>query len=220
MKWTATGTGKALKLGERCDADILLVHAPGAEKEFIDKGFGATRTEVMYNDFVIIGPDNDPAGIRGLPVIDALKKIKQQKTLFISRGDNSGTNKKEISLWKEVADSAPEKEKWYIQSGQGMLATINIASERGGYTLTDRGTYIKYEHTAGQSKTLSIQVEGGSPLKNQYSVVTLNKNNCPDTRHEFAEAFAKWIASPVAQRLIGEFRLLGKQLFTPNAQKS
>ena len=145
MKWTATGTGKALKLGQNCDVDILMVHAPPAEKKYIADGFGINRREIMYNDFVIIGPADDPAGIMAKSVTDALTAIKNNKSVFVSRGDNSGTNKKEIFLWKKSTLAVPEKETWYVQTGQGMLASINIAAERGGYTMTDRGTYIKYE---------------------------------------------------------------------------
>ena len=145
LRWTATGTGKALKLGENCDVDVLMVHAPPAEKKFVADGFGVDRREIMYNDFVIIGPAADEAGIKGKSVKEALTLLKDKQADFISRGDNSGTNKKEIALWKAAGLPVPEKEKWYVQTGQGMLASINIAAERNGYTLTDRGTYIKYE---------------------------------------------------------------------------
>jgi len=145
LKWTATGTGKALKLGENCDVDILMVHAPSAEKNFVDNGFGVGRNEIMTNDFIIIGPANDPAKINGKSIKEALQTLKTKQATFTSRGDNSGTHKKELSLWKTAGLQVPEKENWYIQTGQGMLATINIAAQRNGYTMTDRGTYIKYE---------------------------------------------------------------------------
>jgi tungstate transport system substrate-binding protein len=130
LKWTATGTGKALKLGENCDVDILMVHAPSAEKKFVDDGFGVNRREIMYNDFVIIGPPGDPAGIKGKSIKEALAMVKSKQAPFISRGDNSGTHKKELSLWKAADLPVPEKEGWYVQTGQGMLASINVASER------------------------------------------------------------------------------------------
>jgi len=145
LKWTATGTGKALRLGKNCDVDILMVHAPAAEKKFVCDGFGVDRREIMYNDFVIIGPAADQAGIKGKSIKDALQTIKAKQAVFVSRGDDSGTHKKELSLWRAADLPVPEKENWYVQTGQGMLATINIAAERNGYTMTDRGTYIKYE---------------------------------------------------------------------------
>ena len=217
LKWTAVGTGKALKLGENCDVDILMVHAPGAEKAYVENGFGIDRREVMYNDFIIIGPANDPSGIKGLEIIDALKKVRSKTGLFMSRGDNSGTNKKEIGLWKETGVPLPDKEAWYVQTGQGMLATINIAAERGGYTLTDRGTYIKYEDNHGGNPPLKIVVEGDSVLRNQYSVMIVNPDRCPECKKELAKTFSDWIVGPNAQKLIRDFKLLGKQLFIPNA---
>ena len=145
LKWTATGTGKALKLGQKCDVDVLLVHAPPAEKIYIANGYGKDRREIMYNDFVIIGPENDPAGIKGKRISDALIAIKSCQAMFMSRGDDSGTHKKEKQLWQKSNIPLPDKENWYVQTGQGMLATINVAQERDGYTMTDRGTYIKYQ---------------------------------------------------------------------------
>ena len=218
LKWTATGTGKALKLGENCDVDILMVHAPASEKKFVAGGFGTDRKEVMYNDFVIIGPANDPAGIKGKPIKDALQAVHSMKAVFASRGDNSGTNKKELSLWKAVGLPVPEKASWYVQTGQGMLATINIAAERNGYTMTDRGTYIKYEDNLGGNPPLKILVEGDAVLLNQYSVIAVNPKNCSGAKYGLAKAFIKWITAPDAQQSIKDFKLLGKQLFTPNAK--
>jgi len=217
LKWVATGTGKALKLGQKCDVDVLMVHAPPAEKKYIAKGFGTDRREIMYNDFVIIGPAADPAGIKGTDINTALTAIKSKQAVFVSRGDNSGTNKKERLLWKTAAISQPEKERWYVQTGQGMLATINVAAERGGYTMTDRGTYIKYEATKKGDPPLKILVAGDELLLNQYSVMTVNPGNCKNVSVETARIFADWITSPAAQMKIGAFRLMGKQLFTPNA---
>lgn len=219
LRWTATGTGKALKLGENCDVDILMVHAPAAEKQFVGAGFGVKRREVMYNDFVIIGPASDPAGVRGKSIKDALQSIQSRPAVFVSRGDNSGTHKKELSLWKAADLPVPEKEKWYIQTGQGMLTTINVAAERNGYTMTDRGTYIKYEHTMGGNPPLKILVEGDPVLLNQYSVIAINPKHCPKTKIDLATKFVDWITGAKAQKAIAEFQLLGKQLFTPNAPK-
>ena len=218
LRWTAVGTGKALKMGENCDVDVLLVHAPAAEKKFVDAGFGTKRRELMYNDFVIIGPASDPAGIKGLSIDKAMTGIQKSKTLFVSRGDNSGTNKKEILLWKNAGMAVPDKDPWYIQTGQGMLATIQIAEQRNGYTMTDRGTYIKYSHNSGGKPVLKVIVEGDAILLNQYSAIAINTGNCPNAKFDLAMTFSDWMAGSQAQRLIKEFRLLGQQLFTPNAK--
>jgi tungstate transport system substrate-binding protein len=218
LRWTAVGTGKALKLGENCDVDVLLVHAPGAEKAYVKAGHGVDRREVMFNDFVIIGPEADPAGVKGKSVSEALAAVEAKGAVFASRGDNSGTHKKELSLWKAAGKAVPEKAKWYVQTGQGMLATINVAAERGGYTMTDRGTYIKYEDTQGGNPPLKILVEGDTVLKNQYSVLAINPKKCQKTQYQLAQKFSDWLAGAEAQKRIGEFKLLGKQLFKPNAQ--
>ena len=218
LKWTATGTGKALKLGENCDVDILMVHAPSAEKQFVADGFGIDRREIMYNDFVIIGPESDPAGIKGKFIKDAFAMVKTKQAVFTSRGDNSGTHKKELSLWKAANLPVPEKENWYVQTGQGMLATINIAAERNGYTMTDRGTYIKYESNLKGNPPLKILVEGDAVLLNQYSVIAINPKHCAKANYDTAKQFIKWITGPEAQQLIKDFKLLGKPLFTPNAK--
>jgi tungstate transport system substrate-binding protein len=219
LKWTATGTGKALKLGENCDVDILMVHAPPAEEKFVADGFGVDRREIMYNDFVIIGPADDPAGIKGKSVQEALTMLESKQAIFTSRGDNSGTHQKELSLWKAAGLPVPEKQNWYVQTGQGMLATINIAAERQGYTMTDRGTYIKYEDNLKGNPPLKILVEGDAPLLNQYSVIAVNPKHCPKVKYDTAEQFINWIAGPGGQQLIKDFKLMGKPLFTPNAKK-
>jgi tungstate transport system substrate-binding protein len=220
LRWTATGTGKALKLGENCDVDILMVHAPAAEKKFVEEGYGVDRSEIMYNDFVIIGPAADPSAIKGKSVKDALKVLKDKQAIFVSRGDNSGTYKKECALWKAAGLQVPDKEGWYIQTGQGMLSTINIAAERKGYTMTDRGTYIKYEDNLEGSPPLKILVEGDKALLNQYSVIAVDPKHCPNVKYGLATEFIKWITDSEAQQLISDFKLLGKALFTPNAKKS
>jgi len=218
LKWVSTGTGKALKLGENCDVDVLMVHAPAAEKQFVDNGFGLDRREIMFNDFVIIGPESDPAGIKGGSVGTALKNIKERQAAFISRGDNSGTHKKELALWQSAGLPVPETESWYVQTGQGMLATINVAGEKNGYTMTDRGTYIKYEHTSHGNPALRILVEGDEFLKNQYSVMSVNPDRCSNVNFEAAQTFADWITGEKAQKLIAAFKLLDKTLFIPNAR--
>lgn len=217
LKWVATGTGKALKLGEACDVDVLLVHAKNLEEKFVKKGFGVKRIPVMYNDFVLVGPEKDRAKIRGKSICEALRGIAQSKVLFFSRGDESGTHKKELFLWKKC-NLNPEKAKWYRETGQGMLATLRIAGELGGYTLTDRGTYIKYSSNHDDNPPLKILVEGDKELFNQYSVIAVNPKACPKVRYELANEFIKWITSKKVQKKIANFKLLGKQLFIPNAR--
>ena len=219
IRWVSTGTGKALKLGENCDVDVLLVHAPQAEQDFVDKGFGIDRREIMYNDFVLIGPPEDPAGSKGERVAEALSAIGSSANVFVSRGDNSGTNKKERALWKLADVTMPEQEPWYRQSGQGMLATINVAGEMKGYTLTDRGTYIKYESVADSRPALVMLVEGDDVLLNQYSIIPVNPKQCTNVHYDNAKTLSAWMTGAEAQRLIGEFKLLGKQLFTPSATR-
>jgi tungstate transport system substrate-binding protein len=219
LKWVSTGTGKALKMGENCDVDVLLVHAPASEKKFVDSGFGVDRKEVMYNDFIIVGPIADPAKVNGKTTVDALKTIKDAKANFFSRGDDSGTNKKEISLWKSATDVLPEVDTWYVQTGQGMLVTINMAAEKNGYTMTDRGTWIKYEAQKGADNKMKIVVEKDKTLFNQYSIIPINKDKCPNVKFELATNFSNWIVNEKTQKFIGDFKLLDKSLFTPNANK-
>lgn len=218
LHWVAVGTGRALELGKNCDVDILLVHAPAAEKKYIEAGYGIDRRKVMFNDFIIIGPKTDPAGIKGKSASGALSVIASKKAFFASRGDDSGTHKKELFLWKEAGISSPDKQPWYIQTGQGMINTINIANERNGYTLTDRATYIKYASTLNNNPPLIILVESDSTLKNQYSIITVNNGKCPKTNTVPARKFTDWIVSPKAQKLLGDYKLLGKQLYIPNAE--
>ncbi|EFL51613.1 putative ABC transporter substrate binding protein precursor [Solidesulfovibrio fructosivorans JJ]] len=219
LKWVAVGTGKALEHGRNCDVDVLLVHAPAAEKKFVEEGHGVNRTEVMYNDFVLVGPASDPAKVKGKKAGEALAAIAAAKAPFVSRGDDSGTHKKEKALWKSAGMAVPDKDSWYASVGQGMMKTLNIAGERGAYTLVDRGTYIKYADQAGGKPALVVLVEGDKPLLNQYSVISINPDNCESTDFKNAEVFREWMASPRGQKLIGDFTLKGKKLFTPNAAK-
>ncbi len=218
IKFVPNGTGKALKMAGNCDVDVVLVHAPGSEKKYVEMGVLTDRTELMFNDFVIIGPENDPAGVKGMSVTDALKTIEAKQAVFASRGDNSGTNKKEISLWKSAGMAIPEKQAWYVQTGQGMLPTINIANEKNGYTMTDRGTYIKYADTKGGNPPLKVLVEGDKVLFNQYSALAVDTKLCKDAQYDLAKQFITWMASPDTQKAIGNFKLLGKKLFIPNAK--
>jgi tungstate transport system substrate-binding protein len=171
----------------------------------------------MYNDFVLIGPPGDPANIKGKRVSEALQAIESTGSTFISRGDDSGTNKKERALWKHANLLLPEKESWYRQSGQGMLASINITAEHNGYTMTDRGTYFKYKSVAKLKAALVILVEGDNMLLNQYSIIPVNPKHCANAKFRKAQKLSEWMTGVEAQRLIGEFKLLGKQLFTSNA---
>jgi len=217
LKWISVGTGNALKLGENCDVDVVFVHAPELEKKFVADGFGVDRTPVMYNDFVILGTPELKAKFEGKTIKEAFEIIKKEQIKFVSRGDNSGTHSKEKSVWKSVMGDVPSKEKWYIEAGQGMIATINIANEQRGLTLSDRGTYIKYESNYKGNPPLVIVLEGDTNLNNYYSIMAVNPKNCPKADYSGATNFIKWIVSPKIQQSIADFKLLDKQLFTPDA---
>ncbi|PAF52135.1 tungstate ABC transporter substrate-binding protein TupA [Helicobacter sp. 13S00477-4] len=218
LKWVSVGTGNALKLGENCDVDVLLVHSPKAEEKYIQKGFGIDRKPVMYNDFVIIGNRRYSKLFSGKNLKEAFNTIKKDKIKFVSRGDKSGTNDREIALWKETEGNLPEKEKWYIQSGQGMLATINITDEQNAITLSDRGTYIKYLSTLKGKKPLVILVEGDDALKNFYSIIPINPKKCKNVNYKDAVLFSDWITSTKGQNIIKDFKINNYKLFTPNAK--
>jgi len=218
ISWVAVGTGKALKLGKNCDVDMLMVHAPGAEKKYLKDGFGTGRKEIMYNDFIIIGPASDPAGIKGKSVAEALKTLAAKKIKFASRGDDSGTHKKEIKLWKAAGIKIPDRAKWYLQTGQGMINTINIAVEQDAYTMADRGTFIKYNSVKRKVKPVVI-CEGDKNLVNQYSVMYVNKKRCENVNTAGVKRIITWFESDRAAKLIGAFRLKGKKLFVPGSKK-
>jgi len=206
----AVGTGEALKLGEQKDADVLLVHAPASEKEFIANGFGTERRLVMYNDFVVVGPENDPAGVKGMTdAAAAFAKIAAAKARFISRGDDSGTNKKELQIWKAAAVEPGGD--WYESIGQGMADALRIASERQGYTLSDRATYLNLK----EGLQLVVLVEGDNALFNQYGVIPVTDA----TNAQGAQDFADWIVSPEGQAVIKDYGVekFGQPLFVPNA---
>lgn len=207
----AVGTGKALKLGENGDVDVVFVHAREAEDEFVRKGFGVNRRDVMYNDFIIVGPKEDPAGIRGDDAVKALKKIIRKKWFFTSRGDESGTHKKEEKLWG-LAGIKP-KGRWYLETGQGMGLTLQIADEKRAYCLVDRGTYIAYE----KKVDLSILCEGDERLFNPYGIIAINPDRHPHVKYIHAMALIGWITSPEGRRIISEFKIEGKALFHPSA---
>jgi tungstate transport system substrate-binding protein len=215
-EWVAKGTGAAIEDGKAGNVDILLVHSKKAEEDFVNEGYGVERVEVMYNDFVIVGPEADPAGIKGMKdAKEALKKIAQTESTFISRGDDSGTHKKELSIW-EKANITPTGE-WYIESGQGMGDTLNMADEKDAYTLADRGTFLAKKDQI----ELGVVVEGDQDLYNQYAVIAINPEKYPDTNIEGANKFIEWITSPEVQALIGEYGVdkYGQPLFVPNARE-
>ena len=220
VKTIAVGTGAALRMAEEGDADVLLVHAPASEREYMDAGFGKDRMLIMHNDFIIVGPVTDPAGIQGLDTTaEAFVRIAETGSSFISRGDDSGTNKKERSIWAGTSyDPAAKRPAWYIESGQGMGATLIIASEKSAYTLTDRATYLANQ----QNLELRILVEGDPTLLNVYHVITVNPAKWPETNYDGAIAFARFITSPETQSIIGEFgvELYGQSLFFPDAEKT
>ncbi len=215
VKVVAVGTGQALQMGEEGDADVLLVHAPVSEKDFMEKGFGSDRKLVMHNDFVLVGPAGDPATIRGAAAVEAFGKIAAVKAPFLSRGDNSGTHQIELGLWKK-AGVEPAGE-WYQESGQGMGATLRIASEKAAYTLTDRATYL----TNKSNLALEILAEGDPTLINVYHVITVNPAQWPKVNAEGARAFADFLVSPDGQKMIAEFGVekYGQALFVADAGK-
>jgi tungstate transport system substrate-binding protein len=216
VKTVAVGTGAALAMAEEGNADVLLVHAPAAELELMEKGFGKDRFLVMHNDFIIVGPADDPAGIKGTALTtDAFIKIKEGNNTFISRGDDSGTHKMELKLWKN-ANVEPAGD-WYLQSGQGMGDTLRIASEKNAYTLTDRATYLANKDILD----LEILLEGDAALLNIYHVIVVNPEKWPKVNLEGAEAFANFMVAEATQQIIGEFGVdkFGSPLFFPDAGK-
>jgi tungstate transport system substrate-binding protein len=205
----AVGTGKALRMGRDGDVDVMLVHAPAAEEEFVRQGHGLERHAIMYNDFVIVGPASDPVGIKGSAVGDALQSLASGKGTFVSRGDNSGTHKKELSLWKDAG--LVLEGIWYREVGQGMGKVLQMASELQAYTLTDRGTWLALRHKLD----LNLLVEGDKRLHNPYGMIAVNPKHHPDTNQRGANALIKWMISPKARKLIAAFKVDGQALFKP-----
>lgn len=210
----AVGSGKALKLGENGDVDVLLVHAPKAEEKFVADGFGLDRTAVMYNDFILVGPKSDPEAIKSASSAEeALKKISLGKTPFISRGDDSGTHKKELELWEKTAIKPVGN--WYISAGQGMSAVLRMADDKQAYTLTDRGTFLAY-----QDKTqLVILFEGGAGLLNPYHVIAVNPKRNAHIKYELAKKYIDYVVGAEGQTIIGNFKKDGNVLFHPRLPK-
>lgn len=209
----SVGTGQALALGESGDADVLLVHARAREDAFVESGNGLIRYDVMYNDFVIIGPADDPAGIRGMEsAADAFVQISESGATFVSRGDDSGTHTKERGIW-EVAEMVPEGD-WYVAAGQGMGAVLTMSDELGAYTFSDRATYLARQ---AEGLTLEVLVEGDPILFNPYGVIPVNPVTHPNINAELGQAFAHWITSLPTQDLIASYKRNGSQLFTPDS---
>jgi len=217
VKTIAVGSGQAMAMGQKGEADVMLVHSPAAEKKLVEEGYGVNRRLVMHNDFIIVGPPGDPAKIKGIKSTpEAFKKIASADKLFLSRGDNSGTHAKEKDVWK-AAGINPEKEKWYQQTGLGMGQTLNVAAEKKGYTLTDRGTYLALQKNLG----LSILVEGDAVLLNIYHVIEVNPAKWPKVNAAGGKAFADFMVARETQEVIKTFGTdkFGSPLFFPDAGK-
>ena len=214
-KVVAQGTGQALDTGRRGDADVVFVHAKAQEEKFVADGAGVKRNPVMYNDFVLIGPKSDPAGIKGMTdVAEALKAIKAKGAPFISRGDRSGTHIAELDLWKAAGiDIGKDKGPWYKEIGQGMGAALNTASAVNAYVLADRGTWLSFKNRGD----LDILLAGDKRMFNQYGVILVNPAKHPHVKQELGQAFIDWLVSPEGQKAIADYKIEGQQLFFPNA---
>ncbi len=211
----AVGTGQAIQNARNCDGDLLLVHARPAEEQFVSDGMGTERTDLMYNDFVIVGPEDDPAGVSGMEdAQEALSKIAEEGASFASRGDDSGTHKKEMQLWSDTGvDPTEASGEWYRETGSGMGATLNAGIGMGAYAMTDRATWISFEN----KQDYEVLVEGDEDLYNQYGVIPVSQEACPSVNAEGAQAFADWLLSAEGQEAIAGFEVDGQQLFFPNA---
>lgn len=239
VKVIAKGTGAAIRDGVDGNVDVIFVHAKAREEKFLKEGYGTKRYAVMHNDFILLGPSKDPAGIKGAKkAAEALRKIAKAEAPFVSRGDDSGTHTKEQALWKasglpmekkttsivkkgkkrDVSFVSPTG-KWYLSIGQGMGKTLTFADEKQGYALADRGTYIKYKFGRDTPIALEVLCEGDPILANPYGVIPINPKKHPHVHYALAEEFAKWLVSPRGQSLIANYRLIGKQLFYPDAMK-
>jgi tungstate transport system substrate-binding protein len=216
VKVIAQGTGQALDTGRRGDADVVFVHAKAAEEKFLAEGFGVKRFPVMYNDFILVGPKSDPAGIAGAnDIVAALKALKARQIPFVSRGDRSGTHQAELALWKIAGiDIANEKGPWYREIGQGMGATLNTAGAMDAYTISDRGTWISFKNKGD----FTISVEGDKRLFNQYGVMLVNPQKHSNVKQELGQQFIDWLISAAGQSAIADYKINGQQLFYPNAR--
>jgi tungstate transport system substrate-binding protein len=211
----AVGTGQALDMGRRCDADVEFVHDKAAEEKFLHEGWGVKRNDVMYNDFVLVGPRSDPAHVKGLGIDAALRKIAEAKPAFVSRSDKSGTWAAEIRAWKHAGiDIEKTKGPWYKETGSGMGPALNTASGMDAYLLADRGTWLSFKNRG----ELEILVEGDPELFNQYGVMLVNPAKCPHVKKELGQKFVDWVLSPAGQETIKSYQIGGEQLFFPNAR--
>ena len=217
VRVVALGTGQALDMGRRGDADVVFVHARALEEKFVAEGYGVRRFEVMYNDFVLVGPKSDPAKVGGSKdIVAALQKIKAAQAPFASRGDKSGTHFAELQLWKAAGvDIAKDKAPWYRDTGSGMGPTLNTASGMNAYALTDRGTWLSFKNRGD----LVIAVEGDKRLFNQYGVILVNPAKHPHVKNAMGQAFVDWIVSPEGQAAIAAYKIGGEQLFFPNFKR-
>jgi tungstate transport system substrate-binding protein len=214
IRVVAVGTGQALDMARRGDADVVFVHDQPAEEKFVAEGWGLKRQPVMYNDFVLIGPASDPAKAKGGNIAEALLKVASAKASFISRGDKSGTHAAELRLWKQAgADLATAKPAGYKECGCGMGPALNIAASSGAYVLADRGTWLAFKNRAD----LAVLVEGDKALFNQYGVMVVNPAKHPHVKQVAAQTFADWVVSPAGQGVIASYKIGGEQLFFPNA---
>jgi tungstate transport system substrate-binding protein len=214
VKVLAQGTGQALDTARRGDADVVFVHAKSAEEKFLAEGLGVKRYPVMYNDFILVGPKDDPAGVKGKDILTALQTIKAKASPFISRGDRSGTNIAELVLWKDAGiDIVTDRGRWYKEIGQGMGAALNMASASNAYALSDRGTWLAFKNRGD----LAIVVEGDKRLFNQYGVILVNPVKHPNVKKEFGQQFINWLISAEGQKTIAGYKINGQQLFYPNA---
>jgi tungstate transport system substrate-binding protein len=213
----AVGTGQALDIGRRGDADVVFVHAKPLEEKFLAEGHGVKRYDVMYNDFVLIGPKSDPAKVAGTKdITEAFRKILKAQSPFVSRGDKSGTHFAELELWKAAGiDIAKDKGAWYRDTGQGMGPALNSAAAMNAYILADRGTWLSFKNRGD----LTIVVEGDKRLFNQYGVMLVNPEKHPNVKKEWGQAFVDWVISPEGQKTIADYKIDGEQLFFPNAGK-
>jgi tungstate transport system substrate-binding protein len=217
VRVVALGTGQALDMGRRGDADVVFVHAKPLEEKFVGEGFGVKRLEVMYNDFVLIGPKADPARVAGgKDILDAFRKVKNAQAPFVSRGDRSGTHFAELELWKAAGiDIAKQKGPWYRDTGQGMGPALNSAAGMNAYILADRGTWLSFKNRAG----LGIALEGDPRLFNPYGIMLVNPARHPTVKRAMGQAFIDWVVSAQGQQAIAEYKIGGEQLFFPNAGK-
>lgn len=215
VRVVAVGTGQALDMARRGDADILFVHDQVAEEKFVAEGFGLERRPVMYNDFVLVGPKTDPAGVRGNHIASALKKLATTSHGFVSRGDKSGTHAAELRQWKMAGvDISNQKPQAYKECGCGMGAALNIGASTNAYVLSDRGTWLNFKNRGD----LDILVEGDTALFNQYGVIVVNPGKHPHVKKDYAQSFSDWIVSPAGQQLIANYKINGEPLFFPNAK--